>query len=146
MISKILIANRGEIAVRIIWACKEMGITSVAIYSNADRHALHVKKADESYFIGSDPLSGYLNAHWIANVAVTAGCDGVHPGYGFLAENSRFARICNEHGIKFIGPTPEMINAMGDKITAKETMIRVAHWSLPRFISPKRFVFIEPPL
>ena len=83
MISKILIANRGEIAVRIIRACKEMGITSVAIYSNADRHALHVKKADESYFIGSDPLSGYLNAHWIANVAVTAGCDGVHPGYGF---------------------------------------------------------------
>ena len=87
MISKILIANRGEIAVRIIRACKEMGITSVAIYSNADRHALHVKKADESYFIGSDPLSGYLNANWIANVAVTAGCDGVHPGYGFLSEN-----------------------------------------------------------
>ena len=101
MISKILIANRGEIAVRIIRACKEMGITSVAIYSNADRHALHVKKADESYFIGSDPLSGYLNAHWIANVAVTAGCDGVHPGYGFLSENSNFAAICKKRGLTF---------------------------------------------
>ena len=102
MISKILIANRGEIAVRIIRACKEMGITSVAIYSNADRHALHVKKADESYFIGSDPLSGYLNAHWIANVAVTAGCDAVHPGYGFLSENSNFAAICKKRGLHLL--------------------------------------------
>jgi len=116
LISKILIANRGEIAVRIIRACKEMGITSVAIYSNADRHALHVKKADEAYFIGADPLSGYLNAHWIANVAVTAGCDGVHPGYGFLSENSNFAAICKNRGLKFIGPDSEVIQKMGDKI------------------------------
>ena len=122
MISKILIANRGEIAVRIIRACKEMGITSVAIYSNADRHALHVKKADESYFIGSDPLSGYLNAHWIANVAVTAGCDGVHPGYGFLSENSKFAAICKKRGLHFIGPSSEVIQKMGDKIEARKAM------------------------
>lgn len=124
MISKILIANRGEIAVRIIRACKEMGITSVAIYSNADRHALHVKKADESYFIGSDPLSGYLNAHWIANVAVTAGCDGVHPGYGFLSENSNFAAICKKRGLHFIGPSSEVIQKMGDKIEARKAMIK----------------------
>tara|TARA_B110000967_G_scaffold120472_1_gene123112 strand:- start:3667 stop:5085 length:1419 start_codon:yes stop_codon:yes gene_type:complete len=124
LISKILIANRGEIAVRIIRACKEMGITSVAIYSNADRHALHVKKADESYFIGSDPLSGYLNAHWIANVAVTAGCDGVHPGYGFLSENSNFAAICKKRGLRFIGPSSEVIQKMGDKIEARKAMIK----------------------
>jgi len=124
LISKILIANRGEIAVRIIRACKEMGITSVAIYSNADRHALHVKKADEAYFIGADPLSGYLNAHWIANVAVTAGCDGVHPGYGFLSENSKFAAICKNRGLKFIGPDSEVIQKMGDKIEARKAMIK----------------------
>ena len=85
MIQKILIANRGEIAVRIIRACKEMGISSVAIFSDADRHALHVKKADESYYVGSDPLSGYLNAHRIVNIAVTSRCDAIHPGYGFLS-------------------------------------------------------------
>ncbi|MBT3826291.1 MAG: acetyl-CoA carboxylase biotin carboxylase subunit [Nitrosomonadales bacterium] len=123
MISKILIANRGEIAVRIIRACKEMGITSVAIYTNADRHALHVKKADESYFIGADPLSGYLNGHWIANVAVTAGCDAVHPGYGFLSENSNFAAICQKRGLHFIGPSAEIIQKMGDKIEARKAMI-----------------------
>ena len=120
MISKILIANRGEIAVRIIRACKEMGITSVAIYTNADRHALHVKKADESYFIGADPLSGYLNGHWIANVAVTAGCDAVHPGYGFLSENATFAKVLEENNIKFIGASSKLIEMMGDKIQAKK--------------------------
>ena len=85
MIKKILIANRGEIAVRIVRACSEMGIQSVAIYTDADRHALHVKKADESYNIGSDPVIGYLNAHNIVNLAVAAGCDALHPGYGFLS-------------------------------------------------------------
>ena len=94
MIQKILIANRGEIAVRIIRACKEMGITSVAIFSDADRLGLHVKKADESYYVGSDPLSGYLNPHRIVNIAVTSGCDAIHPGYGFLSENPELAGIC----------------------------------------------------
>ena len=123
MIQKILIANRGEIAVRIIRACKEMGITSVAIYSDADRLGLHVKKADESYFIGSDPLSGYLNAHRIVNIAVTSGCDAIHPGYGFLSENPEIAAICKRRGIKFIGPDAMVIKKMGDKIQARKAMI-----------------------
>jgi len=123
LIQKILIANRGEIAVRIIRACKEMGITSVAIYSDADRYALHVKKADESYFIGNDPLSGYLNAHRIVNLAVTARCDGIHPGYGFLSENPDLAAICKRRGIKFIGPDHTVIKKMGDKIEARKAMI-----------------------
>jgi pyruvate carboxylase subunit A len=123
LIQKILIANRGEIAVRIIRACKEMGITSVAIYSDADRYALHVKKADESYFIGNDPLSGYLNAHRIVNLAVTARCDAIHPGYGFLSENPELAAICKRRGIKFIGPDDTVIKKMGDKIEARKAMI-----------------------
>jgi pyruvate carboxylase subunit A len=123
LIQKILIANRGEIAVRIIRACKEMGITSVAIYSDADRYALHVKKADESYFIGNDPLSGYLNAHRIVNLAVTARCDAIHPGYGFLSENPELAAICKRRGIKFIGPDHTVIKKMGDKIEARKAMI-----------------------
>jgi len=123
VIQKILIANRGEIAVRIIRACKEMGITSVAIYSDADRLGLHVKKADESYFIGSDPLSGYLNAHRIVNIAVTSGCDAIHPGYGFLSENPEIAAICKRRGIKFIGPDAMVIKKMGDKIQARKAMI-----------------------
>ncbi len=123
MINKILIANRGEIAVRIIRACKEMGITSVAIFSDADRHALHVKKADESYFVGQDPLKGYLNAHRIVNIAVTARCDAIHPGYGFLSENPELARICKKRGIKFIGPEAEIIKKMGDKTEARKAMI-----------------------
>ena len=123
MLRKILIANRGEIAVRIIRACKEMGITSVAIYTDADRYALHVKKADESYFIGNDPLSGYLNAHRIVNLAVTARCDGIHPGYGFLSENPQLAEICKRRGVKFIGPDHQVIKKMGDKIQARQAMI-----------------------
>ena len=123
LINKILIANRGEIAVRIIRACKEMGITSVAIFSDADRHALHVKKADESYFVGQDPLKGYLNAHRIVNIAVTARCDAIHPGYGFLSENPELARICKKRGIKFIGPEAEIIKKMGDKTEARKAMI-----------------------
>ena len=123
MIKKILIANRGEIAVRIVRACSEMGIKSVAIYSDADRHALHVKKADEAYNIGSDPVVGYLNAHNIVNLAVASGCDALHPGYGFLSENPELAEICARRGIKFIGPSAKVIRQMGDKIQARNAMI-----------------------
>jgi pyruvate carboxylase subunit A len=123
LFKKILIANRGEIAVRIIRACSELGITSVAIYSDADRHALHVKKADESYNVGADPLAGYLNAHNIVNIAVTSGCDAIHPGYGFLSENPELAEICARRDIKFIGPDAEIIRQMGDKIQARTAMI-----------------------
>nr|WP_255724076.1 acetyl-CoA carboxylase biotin carboxylase subunit [Terrimonas ginsenosidimutans] len=122
---KILIANRGEIALRVIRTCREMGIKTVAVYSTADRDSLHVKFADEAVCIGKPQSSdSYLNiAHIMAAVEIT-NADAVHPGYGFLAENAKFARICNDHGIKFIGPTADMINGMGDKITAKETMIK----------------------
>jgi len=123
VIKKILVANRGEIAVRIVRACSEMGIKSVAIYSDADRHALHVKKADEAYNIGSDPVIGYLNAHNIVNIAVAAGCDALHPGYGFLSENPELAEICMRRGIKFIGPDSGVIRQMGDKIEARKAMI-----------------------
>jgi len=122
---KILIANRGEIALRVIRTCREMGIKTVAVYSTADRDSLHVKFADEAVCIGKpQSADSYLNiAHIMAAVEIT-NADAIHPGYGFLAENARFAQICNDHSIKFIGPTAEMINAMGDKITAKETMIK----------------------
>ena len=125
MFKKILIANRGEIALRVIRTCREMGIKTVAVYSTADRDSLHVKFADEAVCIGKpQSADSYLNiAHLMAAAEIT-NADAVHPGYGFLAENSKFAGICNDHGIKFIGPTPEMINSMGDKITAKETMIK----------------------
>ena len=125
MFKKILIANRGEIALRVIRTCREMGIKTVAVYSTADRDSLHVKFADEAVCIGKPQSSdSYLNIpHIMAAVEIT-NADAIHPGYGFLAENARFAQICNEHGIKFIGPTAEMINSMGDKITAKETMIK----------------------
>jgi pyruvate carboxylase subunit A len=124
VIKKILIANRGEIAVRIVRACSELGITSVAIYTDADRHALHVKKADESYNIGSDPVQGYLNAHNIVNLAVASGCDALHPGYGFLSENPNLAEICARRGIQFIGPNADVIRMMGDKIEARKAMIK----------------------
>ncbi|MGV3583040.1 MAG: acetyl-CoA carboxylase biotin carboxylase subunit [Methylophilus sp.] len=124
MFKKILIANRGEIAVRIVRACAEMGIKSAAIYTDADRHALHVKKADEAYHISTDPVSGYLNAHNIVNVAVAAGCDALHPGYGFLSENPELAEICAKRGIKFIGPNSAIIRKMGDKIQARTAMIK----------------------
>ncbi len=123
MFKKILVANRGEIAVRIVRACSEMGIKSVAIYADADRHALHVKKADEAYNLGADPVAGYLNAHNIVNVAVAAGCDALHPGYGFLSENPELAEICARRGIKFIGPNAAVIRQMGDKIQARTAMI-----------------------
>ncbi|MBK1708826.1 acetyl-CoA carboxylase biotin carboxylase subunit [Marichromatium gracile] len=124
MLRKILIANRGEIAVRVIRACAEMGIRSVAIYSEADRHSLHVKKADEAYSLGSDPLAGYLNVHTIVNLAVATGCDAIHPGYGFLSENPELAAACARRGLTFIGPSAEVIARMGDKTEARQAMIR----------------------
>ena len=125
MFKKILIANRGEIALRVIRTCREMGIKTVAVYSTADKDSLHVRFADEAVCIGR-PASGdsYLNIPHIMAAAEITNADGIHPGYGFLAENAKFSEICGEHGIKFIGPTPDQIRAMGDKITAKETMIK----------------------
>lgn len=125
MFKKILIANRGEIALRVIRTCREMGIKTVAVYSTADKDSLHVRFADEAVCIGK-PASAdsYLNIPHIMAAAEITNADAVHPGYGFLAENAKFSQICADHGIKFIGPTPEMISKMGDKITAKETMIK----------------------
>jgi pyruvate carboxylase subunit A len=123
MLRKILIANRGEIAVRIIRACAEMGIRSVAIYTEADRFALHVKKANESYCIGSEPVAGYLNVYALVDLAAATGCDAVHPGYGFLSENPQFARACKERGLIFIGPDADIIRRMGDKTEARKAMI-----------------------
>ncbi len=122
MIKKILIANRGEIAVRIIRACRELGIRSVAVYTEADRYALHVKKADEAYSLGPDPVAGYLNAHHLVNLAVASGCDAIHPGYGFLSENPQLAEICARRGVRFIGPSAEVIRRMGDKTAARQAM------------------------
>jgi acetyl-CoA carboxylase biotin carboxylase subunit len=125
LFKKILIANRGEIALRIIRTCKEMGIKTVAVYSTADKDSLHVRFADEAVCIGRPQSSeSYLNILNIMAAVEITNADAVHPGYGFLAENAKFAQICQDHGIKFIGPTPLMINSMGDKITAKETMIK----------------------
>jgi acetyl-CoA carboxylase biotin carboxylase subunit len=125
MFKKILIANRGEIALRIIRTCREMGIKTVAVYSTADKDSLHVKFADEAVCIGGPKgQESYLNIPHIMAACEITNADAVHPGYGFLAENAKFAQICADHGIKFIGPTPDMINSMGDKITAKETMIK----------------------
>ena len=125
MFKKILIANRGEIALRVIRTCREMGIKTVAVYSTADKDSLHVKFADEAVCIGKpSSADSYLNIPHIMAAAEITNADAIHPGYGFLAENSKFAKICADHGIKFIGPTPDMINSMGDKVTAKETMIK----------------------
>ena len=123
MFKKILVANRGEIALRVIRTCKEMGIQTVAVYSTADAESLHVKFADEAVCIGP-PLSteSYLNVANIISAAEITNADAIHPGYGFLSENARFSKICEEHGIKFIGASPEMIDRMGDKANAKATM------------------------
>ena len=122
MIKKILIANRGEIAVRIVRACAEMGIKSVAVYAEPDRYALHVKKADEAYSLGPDTVAGYLNAHRLVNLAKAAGCDALHPGYGFLSENPELAEICARREIRFIGPSTDVIRKMGDKTLARQAM------------------------
>ncbi len=125
MFKKILIANRGEIALRIIRTCKEMGIKTVAVYSTADENSLHIKFADEAVCIGPPPSKdSYLKIPSILAAAEITNAEAIHPGYGFLAENAEFSRICGEHDLKFIGPSPEMISTMGDKATAKETMMK----------------------
>jgi len=124
-IKKILIANRGEIAIRIMRTCREMNIETVAVYSEADRTSLHVRYAHEAYYIGKAPTSeSYLNIEKIIEVAKNCGAGAIHPGYGFLSENANFARRCNEEGIIFIGPSPEVIVQMGDKIMAREAMTK----------------------
>ncbi|HLA41311.1 MAG TPA: biotin carboxylase N-terminal domain-containing protein, partial [Candidatus Glassbacteria bacterium] len=122
--SKVLIANRGEIALRIIRACKELGITTVAVYSEADRDSLHVRFADEDVCIGTGPASdSYLNIQRILAAAEITNAEAIHPGYGFLAENAEFSEICSQSHFIFIGPTADNIRAMGDKATARKLMI-----------------------
>lgn len=123
MVEKVLIANRGEIALRVIRACREMGVRTVAVYSQADAESLHVKLADEAYCIGPAPSPrSYLHIPALISTAVVTGADAIHPGYGFLSENANFAEICADHKIKFIGPSIKAINSMGDKASARETM------------------------
>ena len=124
MINKILIANRGEIAIRVMRACREMGIASVAVYSEADKEALFAKYADEAYCIGPPPATqSYLNIQKVIQVAKESGADAIHPGYGFLAENPKFARACEEEGVKFIGPSSRVLELMGDKVAARREMV-----------------------
>ncbi|MEO1589849.1 MAG: acetyl-CoA carboxylase biotin carboxylase subunit [Cyanobacteria bacterium J06632_22] len=131
-ISKLLIANRGEIALRILRTCEEMGVATVAVHSTVDRHALHVQLADEAVCIGEAPSSrSYLNIPNIIAAALTRGASAIHPGYGFLAENARFADICADHKLIFVGPSSASIRAMGDKSTAKSTMLRVGVPTVP---------------
>jgi len=125
MIGKVLIANRGEIAVRIMRSCRELGIVTVGVFSDADRKAMHVRYADEAWYIGASPSrESYLNMDAIIDVAKRSGADAIHPGYGFLSENAGFSERCSREGIKFIGPGPFAITTMGDKITARQTMIK----------------------
>src|SRR5436189_2678190 len=123
MFKKILVANRGEIALRVIYACKELGIKTVAIFSEVDRNSLHVRFADEGVCIGPAKSSeSYLNVPSVISAAEITNVDAIHPGYGFLAENAYFAEVCEACNIKFIGPSPESIRLMGDKATARSTM------------------------
>ena len=121
MFKKILVANRGEIAVRIIRACKEWGISTVAVHSDVDADSMHVRLADESICIGSQqPQNSYLNIPSLMSAIELTGAEAIHPGYGFLSENANFAEVINKHGIKFIGPKADLIKKMGDKIEAKK--------------------------
>src|SRR5436190_20428560 len=132
MFDKILIANRGEIALRVLRACKELGIATVAVHSTADADAMHVRLADESVCIGPPPArDSYLNIPALLAACEITGADAVHPGYGFLSENARFAEILQEHNIQFIGPKPEHIRLMGDKIEAKRTAQRLGIPGVP---------------
>jgi acetyl-CoA carboxylase biotin carboxylase subunit len=131
-IGKLLIANRGEIALRILRSCRELGIATVAVHSTVDRNALHVQLADEAVCVGEAPSSrSYLNIPNILAAATSRGADAIHPGYGFLAESAAFAEICRDHGLTFVGPSPEAILAMGDKATAKRTMQQVGVPTIP---------------
>ncbi|QQS12857.1 MAG: acetyl-CoA carboxylase biotin carboxylase subunit [Rhodospirillales bacterium] len=137
MFDKVLIANRGEIALRIHRACREMGIQTVAVHSTADSEAMHVRLADESVCIGPPPArDSYLNIPAILSAATIAGVDAIHPGYGFLSENARFAELVEEHGFTFIGPTPDHIRMMGDKIVAKQTAARLGLPLVPGSTGP----------
>ncbi len=136
MIKKVLIANRGEVATRIIRACKELGIKTVAIYSEADSQALYVKKADEAYLIPGDPIRAYLDYRRIVGLAKSVGADAIHPGYGFLAENADFARHCMKNGITFIGPKPEHIELFGNKVKARKKMKELGLPTVPGVDEP----------
>ncbi len=136
MFKKVLIANRGEIALRIIRACQELSIPTVAIYSAADATTLYVKKADEACLVGPGPIEGYLNIYRIIDLAKQKGVDAIHPGYGFLSENTEFARACYENGLAFIGPSADAILAMGNKIAARQTMKKIGIPTVPGSLEP----------
>jgi acetyl-CoA carboxylase, biotin carboxylase subunit len=139
MFKKVLVANRGEIAVRVLRACRELGLESVAVWSEVDRNALHVRYADEAYCIGPAPaLESYLRIDRIIDAAIRAKVDAIHPGYGFLAENDHFARACIEAGIVFVGPPPDVIRAMGDKIEARRTVSKQGVPVVPGTYEPLR--------
>ncbi|MDP3599063.1 MAG: biotin carboxylase N-terminal domain-containing protein, partial [Nitrospirota bacterium] len=125
MFKKILVANRGEIAMRIIRACRELNIATAAIYSEADSTGIYVKKADEAYMVGPGPVKGFLDSQQIVSLALRIGADAIHPGYGFLSENSKFAQLCQTSGITFIGPSPQAIDLMGSKVNARDLAKRV---------------------
>ncbi len=140
MFKKVLVANRGEIATRVIRALKELDIKSVAIYSVEDKDSLFVKKADEAYMVGTGPLDGYLNIQHIVDLAIKVGAEAIHPGYGFLSENPAFAETCEKRGIKFIGPSSEVIRLLGDKIEAKKLAQKVGLPVVPGTDEPVRSV------
>ena len=150
MFKKVLIANRGEIAVRVIRACKEWGIKTVAVHSDVDAESMHVRLADESVCIGShQPQNSYLNISSIMSAVDLTGAEAIHPGYGFLSENAKFSEIVNKHGIKFIGPSAEIISKMGDKIEAKKIakkfglpVIEGSEGGVKSFLKLNRFVKI----
>ncbi|MBV8223457.1 MAG: carbamoyl phosphate synthase, partial [Candidatus Eremiobacteraeota bacterium] len=134
---KILVANRGEIALRVIRACRELAIPCVAVYSDVDRQAVYVAEADEAYRLGPAPASqSYLNVERLLDVAARAGCDAVHPGYGFLAENASFARACAQHGLTFIGPSASAIERMGGKIEARRAAQAAGFPIVPGTVEP----------
>ncbi len=139
MFKKILIANRGEIALRVIRACREMGIATVAVYSSADRGALHVPRADEAVFIGPPPpLESYLNIEAIISAAQRTGAEAIHPGYGFLAENPRFAKACEENGLAFIGPDSRALALVGDKVESRKAAVSIKAPLIPGMMTPGR--------